>query len=199
MNIYRRLGIAICIGGVIGSLSEIAWSQTAVPVATAGLSAAQGFLINGILPIAGSIASALALAIFGRFCAYLHTKWGIEVSTQQQQQFADIVGQGVAAAEEKGAAAIKTNSKLSGPMKYDSALKFIQQQANAAGLPKKIIDGAGEAIHAALAVTPGVGATGDAIGTDTVPELARLRAELVTKTQQLVAVGQMLQPSGAQH
>ena len=106
-----------------------------------------------VFPVIGSFFLGLVSLIVTKIVQ----KFKIDALTQQNNFLIQIAAQGVAYAEEKAASIIGSKAQLTGSQKLDIAIAYICKS-----LPKVSQEEAERAAMAALAMIPGVGATGAA-------------------------------------
>lgn len=111
-----------------------------------------GFLRDTIFPLV----SALALGYLSLFLNRLGQKYKIEALTQKDNIVERLAFQGISLAEEKAAQLIGSKAELTGSQKLDLAIAHI---CNA--MPKIKREQADAIVHALLAQSSGIGATGD--------------------------------------
>jgi len=110
-------------------------------------------LSQTILPILG----ALVLGFVSWAAKYIGSKFKIEALTTNNEYLNRLAAQGVAFAQEKAANYAKQAQPLSSNDKLNSAIAYVMQMA-----PKVSPEQAQSLVTSALAMLPGVGATGDA-------------------------------------
>jgi hypothetical protein len=116
-------------------------------------------LTNVIFPFFG----ALTLGVVTWAAKKIGNKFKIETLAQDNNFLTSIAAQGIAFAEEKAANFAKNAQPLTGNDKLNSAIAYVMQMA-----PKVSEAQAQSLVTAALAMLPGVGATGTtAVGTPT--------------------------------
>lgn len=102
------------------------------------------------------ILAALVTTLLGIVLDKLRKKFNLDISEKRQEQLNALAVEAIAIAEEKAAAALKTNAtKLTGINKLDQAISYIIARA-----PRVSIEQADALVHSMLAKTHGVGATG---------------------------------------
>ena len=111
------------------------------------------FLTNSVLPIFG----ALVMGFASWAATKIGTKYHIDCLLGNNTFVTQIASQGVAFAEEKAANFAKTASPISSNDKLNAAIAYVMQMA-----PKVTPEQAQSLVTSALAMLPGVGATGDA-------------------------------------
>ena len=144
---------------IVLSLIGFAMAADAVPPAAPNIfgDALAGFLTSTVFPVLG----ALALGIVSWAAEKIGTKFKIDSLTQDHNFLTQIAAQGVAFAEEKAANYAKAAKPLSGNEKLNAAIAYVIQMA-----PKVSEAQAQSLVTSALAMLPGVGATGAAaVGT----------------------------------
>lgn len=113
-----------------------------------------------ILPILG----ALVLGFVSWAAKYVGVKFKIDALTKENNFVTNLAAQGVAFAEEKAANYAKQAQPLSNNDKLNAAIAYVMQMA-----PKVSPEQAQSLVTSALAMLPGVGATGNAaVGMPTV-------------------------------
>lgn len=117
-------------------------------------------LVQTVFPVLG----ALVLGFVSWACQKIGTKYKIEALTQQNNFVTSLATQGVAFAEEKGANYAKQLKPLSNNDKLNSAVAYVMQMAPAVSQEQ-----AQSLVTSALALLPGVGATGNAVVGSTAP------------------------------
>ena len=111
------------------------------------------FLGTVVFPVAGSILLGLAGLVINK----IKKKYNLSISQQQEEIVDDLMKKGIAYAEERAAAALKSGvTKFSGNQKADEAIAFVMAQAP--HLPMATIEAK---IISWLGLTTGVGATGN--------------------------------------
>jgi hypothetical protein len=116
-------------------------------------------LTNTVFPVLG----ALALGFVTWAANKVGAKFKIDALTADNNFVTRVAAQGVAFAEEKAANYAKNTQPLTSSDKLNSAIAYVLQQA-----PKVTPEQAQSIVTSALAMLPGVGATGNAaIGTPT--------------------------------
>jgi len=112
-----------------------------------------GLLTNVVFPFLG----ALLLGLVGVILNKIRQKWGLKISAETQAQIERAALAGVALAEEKAAAAVRTKvDKITGKEKLDMAIAHVLT-----AVPKVSADQADAAVHAVLGKGYNLGATGD--------------------------------------
>ena len=120
------------------------------------------FLMQTVFPVLG----ALVLGFVSWAAQKVGAKYKIESLTTQNNFVTQLAAQGVAFAEEKAANFAKTAQPISGNDKLNAAIAYVMQMA-----PKVSTEQAQSLVTSALAMLPGVGATGNA-SVGTVPVIA---------------------------
>ncbi len=152
LRIFVAVVCFLCLSAVV--------ARADTTIADIGTSVLRSALTDYVLPVAGSVVAGILTFVAARLTVYLHTRFGLDISAKQQAVFNDMAQKVVLAVEEKGAAAVNNHLPMD---KGGTAITDLLAQAKAAGLPEKLNVMAGVAIHAALATTPGLGATGDRV------------------------------------
>jgi hypothetical protein len=121
------------------------------------------------------LVSALALGYLSLFLNRLGQKYKIEALTQKDNIVERLAFQGIALAEEKAAQLVGSKSALTGSQKLDVAIAYV-----CGAMPKLSREQADAMVHALLAQTPGIGATGDkTVSRDTLGILGTITPETV--------------------
>lgn len=104
------------------------------------------------------VLSAFLLGLVGVVLNKVRTKYNLNITEKHQQQLERLALQGIAYAEEKAAAAVKSNvTKITGRQKLDLAVAHIL-----AGSPGVSPEAAERLVHSTLGRVFGAGATGKA-------------------------------------
>lgn len=156
VHLFLSFLIVGVIVGLLFAAGVYAADAGTVADAAAVPTAAQSFatvLQQTVFPVIGSI----LLGLFSWACTKLGQKFHIDSLTQKDNLLMSIAAQGVAYAEEKAASLVGSKSELTGSAKLDLAVAYICR-----AIPTVSPDQAQRAATAALAMIPGVGATGAA-------------------------------------
>lgn len=153
--------IVFFVAGLVCIIPAVVFAVDAVvvPVVTFG-DTFSTFLSQTILPILG----ALVLGFVSWAAKYIGAKFKIDALTADNNFVTNIAAQAVAFAEEKAANYAKQAQPLSNNDKLNAAIAYVMQMA-----PKVTQEQAQSLVTSALAMLPGVGATGNAaVGVPTV-------------------------------
>lgn len=95
-------------------------------------------VFTNVFPVVVTILTPVVLVIVGRVMQKLASKWHLDNLLTYENKVDDLVVKGIQAVEQKSLAAVaKGGEPTPGEKKLDEALKFVNAQLDALGLPQK--------------------------------------------------------------
>jgi len=155
MRMKREISLMVIFTLLI--LAGVASAEDVVAVSNAAPTlgdAISGVIHKDIIPVL----TALILGLIGALALKLKAKWGLDLTTSNMQYIEGLALQGIGYAEEKSAAYAKKaiDNKMEGHEKLAIAVAHI-----VAAMPSVSEETAERIVHAILAKTQDVGATGE--------------------------------------